>query len=210
MEYTINQLPNAILDLLKDSEDKPVKLKNIYDDITTVCPEFMKSSSYHKEKFSQCVENINKTYDFIHLINYGTEPYLLYTMKTLKEFFKYDNYKFDFESTDHTDNSIINNISHNYYNKLIIDYDNLSQNYEKLKKQYDTIQSESKYEMRIIKSDLEYYKKLNRESTVRLEALENNNVYKRPTTYDFVINELKKSSVLLFLGTCIGYYISSY
>lgn len=67
MEYNLNQLDNAILDVMKDYEnDALVDTFTLFEKVKEICPELRNMYYINAEhKFMDHVININKVYDFI-------------------------------------------------------------------------------------------------------------------------------------------------
>ena len=67
MEYTIDQLDNALLDIMKDyKDDELVDTITLYEKIKEVCPNIKTLNSIQAEQiFMDHVININKVYEFI-------------------------------------------------------------------------------------------------------------------------------------------------
>ena len=214
MEYTIDQLPNVILDIVSDKEEQLIKIIDIYDSINKYCPKFNKYSDYDNQKFKNCVVNINDTYKFIHFVN-GRYPSLVYSKKTSN----------DISKIYSKNNDINDEISSNYLNKIIIDRNKLSDDYENLNKIYSSIQNklqkiENDKKLFIdvdkiddkkidkLKQDMEYYKTINDDANKRIRDLENNLENYRNHTCEKILYEIKKCS-LVFLGGCFTTYLMS-
>jgi uncharacterized protein YdiU (UPF0061 family) len=104
MEYTIDQIPNAILDALKDYKDRPKSIIWVYREIQKLCPsvDFV-SSNYNFNTFLKTCREINSIYKFVYQIEIGGRLHLIYTtqpynIENLRKTYVYDNDYYGFSS----------------------------------------------------------------------------------------------------------------
>ncbi len=216
MEYTVEQIPNALLDILKDCEDVPIKVKDIYNNIGEKCPQFNKQSSYDNINFTKTISEINTTYKNIHLINNGIDPYLVYTKKPITSFLASNNNIFNIGNVSNIQNidNIIENINTEYYNKVVVDYYRLLENYDLLNKSNNILKdklsemmNENKSQIEMIKKDMNFHKAKNLEFTDKIINLQSDLEKNNSTTLNYIFTEVKKASFAFLVGAVTSYFL---
>ena len=99
MEYTIQQLPNAILDVMKDYENIPLHISDVLHKTNKLIPTVDLYDRRYMAQFFSSAKGINNTYKFIHSIYLHNEQYLVYTKNI-------SNIRRDIEIPDHTKRNI--------------------------------------------------------------------------------------------------------
>lgn len=86
MNYEIDQIPYAILDVLKDKKDIPIHISDVYNSVCKCCPTLtLLANSDAANTFFNNVKNINNEYSFIKPLIRNGKLYLIYSYKSTVE-----------------------------------------------------------------------------------------------------------------------------
>ena len=150
MEYNIDQLPNAILDIVKDHENKPLSILYVYDKIKTLCPTVDFSLTKNFNIFLKTCREINKEYDFVQSFELDGRLHLIYShtkpnYDKIRYEYKYDDYYHGDElavsQMNKTDKNHTRNIAASLeeYSAVCSDLVRLENELESLRKSYNDV-----------------------------------------------------------------------
>lgn len=80
MEYSIHELPNAILDIVKDKKEYLIHINDLYNMLKDICPDLtIGSEDDNIKSFIKAVSKINDEYNFIFPIITNDSLYIIFS-----------------------------------------------------------------------------------------------------------------------------------